>query len=103
MGFKQTKTHKNGKASYHQIGQACADLGNAARPPAPPGQLQDRTLALPGLAGSPAPCWSHFFLCPPLPSSIAGHAIPDVHEPSLELLAERFKAVFDACKKYSLT
>jgi sugar phosphate isomerase/epimerase len=67
------------------------------------GKLQNRKVPVPGFVGSPAHCWSHFFLFPPLPSSIAGHPIPDVRQVSLELLAERFKPVFDACKKYGVT
>jgi sugar phosphate isomerase/epimerase len=67
------------------------------------GKLQNRRVALPGFVGSPAHCWSHFFLFPPLPLSIAGHAIPDVRQVSLELLVERFKPVWDACKKYGVT
>jgi sugar phosphate isomerase/epimerase len=67
------------------------------------GKLQNRRVALPGFVGSPAHCWSHFFLFPPLPASIAGHAIPDVRQVSLELLVERFKPVWDACKKYGVT
>ncbi len=67
------------------------------------GKLQNRRVALPGFVGSPAHCWSHFFLFPPLPMSIAGHAIPDVRQVSLELLVERFKPVWDACKKYGVT
>jgi sugar phosphate isomerase/epimerase len=67
------------------------------------GKLQNRKVAVPSFVGSPAHCWSHFFLFPPLPSSIAGHAIPDVRDVSLELIAERFGPVFDACKKYGVT
>jgi sugar phosphate isomerase/epimerase len=67
------------------------------------GKLQNRKVVLPGFVGSPAHCWASFFLFPPLPSSIAGHAIPDVREVSLELLVERFGPVFDACKKYGVT
>src|SRR5216684_2033918 len=67
------------------------------------GKLQNRKVAVPAFVGSPAHCWSHFFLFPPLPSSIAGHAIPDVREVSLELLVERFGPVWDACKKYGVT
>jgi sugar phosphate isomerase/epimerase len=67
------------------------------------GKLQNRKVAVPSFVGSPAHCWSHFFLFPPLPSSIAGLAIPDVREVSLQLLAERFGPVFDACKKYGVT
>jgi sugar phosphate isomerase/epimerase len=67
------------------------------------GKLQNRKVAVPGFVGSPAHCWSHFFLFPPLPTNIGGHAIPDVRQVSLELLAERFKPVWDACKKYGVT
>jgi len=67
------------------------------------GKLQNRKIALPGFVGSPAHCWSHFFLFPPLPSSIGGHAIADARQVSLELLVERFAPVWDACKKYGVT
>lgn len=66
-------------------------------------KLQNRKVALPGFVGSPAGCWSHWFLFPPLPGEIGGHKIPDVRETSLELLAERFKPVFDLCKQYGVT
>jgi sugar phosphate isomerase/epimerase len=66
-------------------------------------KLQGRKVALPGFVGSPAHCWSHWFLFPPLPSEIGGHKIPDVREVSLELLAERFKPVFSLCKQYGVT
>jgi sugar phosphate isomerase/epimerase len=66
-------------------------------------KLQNRKVALPGFTGSPAHCWSHWFLFPPLPGSIMGHKIPDVRQVSLELLAERFGPVWDACKKYGTT
>src|SRR5262245_15401685 len=36
-------------------------------------KLQDRKVALPGFVGSPAHCWSHWFLFPPLPTSFEGH------------------------------
>jgi sugar phosphate isomerase/epimerase len=67
------------------------------------GKLQNRRIALSGFVGSPAHCWSHFFLFPPLPTSIGGHAIADVRQISLELLIERFAPVWDACKKYGVT
>ena len=67
------------------------------------GKLQDRKIALPGFVGSPAHCWSHFFLFPPLPSSIGGHAIADARQVSLELLVERFGPVWDLCKKLGVT
>jgi sugar phosphate isomerase/epimerase len=67
------------------------------------GKLQNRKVALPGFVGSPAHMWSHFFLFPPLPTSLAGHNIPDVRQVSLELLAERFAPVWDACRQYRVT
>jgi sugar phosphate isomerase/epimerase len=76
---------------------ACARFGHYL------GKLQNRKIALSGFVGSPAHCWSHFFLFPPLPSSLEGHAIPDVRQVSLDLLVERFGPVWDACKKYGVT
>ncbi|MCI0642730.1 MAG: TIM barrel protein [Gemmataceae bacterium] len=67
------------------------------------GKLQNRRVALPGFVGSPAHCWSHFFLFPPLPSSLEGHAIPDARQVSLELLVERFGPFLDVCKKLGVT
>lgn len=67
------------------------------------GKLEDRTIAISGFVGSPAHCWSHWFEFPPRPSSIGGHAIPDVLQVSLELIVERFGPVFEACKKYGTT
>ena len=66
-------------------------------------KLQDRKVVVSGFVGSPAHCWSHWFLFPPLPSSIEGHAIDDVRDTSLQLLVERFGPVLDACKKYGVT
>ncbi|HEX5273106.1 MAG TPA: sugar phosphate isomerase/epimerase [Gemmataceae bacterium] len=66
-------------------------------------KLQSRKVALPGFVGSPAHCWSHFFLFPPLPDKLEGHAIPDARQVSLELLAERFGPVWDLCKQYGVT
>jgi sugar phosphate isomerase/epimerase len=66
-------------------------------------KLQDRKVVLPGFVGSPAHCWSHWFLFPPLPNSIEGFAIADPREVSLELLVERFGPVLDLCKKYGIT
>ncbi|HVK18242.1 MAG TPA: hypothetical protein VM533_14965, partial [Fimbriiglobus sp.] len=57
-------------------------------------KLQGRKVALPGFVGSPAGCWSHWFLFPPLPTALDGHAIPDVRQVSLELLVERFGPVW---------
>jgi sugar phosphate isomerase/epimerase len=67
------------------------------------GKAQNRKVALPGFVGSPAHCWSHWFLFPPLPSKMAGYPIPDVRDVSLELLVERFGPVLDACKHYGVT
>ena len=67
------------------------------------GKLENRKVAVPGFVGSPAHCWSHWFLFPPLPTSLGGHAIPDVRDVSLQILAERFGPVFDACKRYGVT
>jgi len=66
-------------------------------------KLQDRKVALPGFVGSPAHCWSHWFLFPPLPDSIEGFKIPDVRQVSLELLVERFGPIFQLCKQYGVT
>lgn len=67
------------------------------------GKLQNRKVALPGFVGSPAHCWSHFFLFPPLPTGIGGHKIDDPRQVSLELLVERFAPVWDLCKKLGVT
>jgi sugar phosphate isomerase/epimerase len=83
--------------------QAARDLIAVVRLAHYLGKLQNRKVAVPGFVGSPAHCWSCFFLFPPLPSEIGGHKIPDVRDVSLELLAERFGPVFDACKKYGVT
>jgi sugar phosphate isomerase/epimerase len=66
-------------------------------------KLQGRKVALPGFVGSPANCWSHWFLFPPLPGNIEGFDIPDVRQVSLELLVERFGDVWSECKKYGIT
>jgi sugar phosphate isomerase/epimerase len=83
--------------------KAAQDLVNIVRFAHYLGKLQNRKVPVPGFVGSPAHCWSHFFLFPPLPASIAGHSIPDARQVSLELLVERFGPVFDACKKYGVT
>jgi sugar phosphate isomerase/epimerase len=66
-------------------------------------KLQGRKVALPGFVGSPAGCWNHWFLFPPLPTELDGYKIPDVRDVSLELLVERFGPVWDLCKKYGVT
>jgi hypothetical protein len=83
--------------------QSLRDLMACARFAHHLGKLQDRKVALPGFVGSPAHCWSHWFLFPPLPGSIGGHAIPDVREVSLELLVERVGPFLDLCKQLGLT
>ncbi len=68
-----------------------------------PPDVADRVVPVSGFVGSPAHCWSHWFLFPPLPSSLGGHAIPDVFKTSFELLVERFSPVFQACLDYGTT
>lgn len=75
-------------------------LINAARLAHYIGEEEDRTIVLSGFVGSPAYCWSHWFLFPPLPSAIGGYPIPDVRDVSLEILIERFAPVFEACRRY---
>jgi sugar phosphate isomerase/epimerase len=83
--------------------QAQKDLLAAVRLAHHLGKLQNRKVPLPGFVGSPAGCWNHWFLFPPLPGSIGGHAIPDVRQTSLELLVERFGPVWDLCKSLGVT
>src|SRR5258708_9746471 len=83
--------------------QALRDLMACARFAHHLSKIQNRKVALPRFVGSPAHCWSHWFLFPPLPSSIGGQAIPDVRDVSLELLVERFKPFLDLGKQLGLT
>jgi sugar phosphate isomerase/epimerase len=83
--------------------QAMRALVNSVRLAGYLGKLQNRKVPVPAFVGSPAHCWSHFFLFPPLPTSLGGHPIPDARQVSLELLVERFAPVFDACKKLGTT
>jgi sugar phosphate isomerase/epimerase len=83
--------------------QAERDLKACARLAGHLSKLQNRKVALPGFVGSPAGCWSHWFLFPPLPGEIAGHKIPDVRQVSLELLVERFGSFWKLCKEYGVT
>jgi sugar phosphate isomerase/epimerase len=83
--------------------QAATALVNTVRLAHFIGKLEDRVVPVSGFVGSPAHCWSHWFLFPPLPTSLGGHAIPDVYRVSLELLVERFAPVFQACLKYGTT
>ncbi|MBX7103272.1 MAG: sugar phosphate isomerase/epimerase [Gemmataceae bacterium] len=83
--------------------QALKDLQASVRLAGHLSRLQGRKVGLPGFTGSPAGCWGHWFLFPPLPSEIAGHRIADVRDVSLELLVERFAPVFDMCREYGVT
>jgi sugar phosphate isomerase/epimerase len=83
--------------------QASKALVNLVRLAHHIGKLEDRVIPVSGFVGSPAHCWSHWFLFPPLPKSIGGHPIPDVYQVSYELLIERFGPVFEACLKYGTT
>ena len=83
--------------------EALRDLQACARYAGHLSKLQGRKVALPGFVGSPANCWSHWFLFPPLPGEIEGYKLPDVRELSLELLVERFGPVWDLCKQYGIT
>ena len=67
------------------------------------GKLENRTVPVSGFVGSPAGCWSHWFLFPPLPTSLGGHPIHDLYQTSLDLLVERFSPVFQACLDYGTT
>lgn len=73
--------------------QACARYAHYL------GKAQDRIVPVSGFTGSPAGCWNHWFLFPPLPTGIGGYAIPDVRQTSLELLVERFAPFLDLCKQ----
>jgi len=83
--------------------EATKDLMAATRYAGHLSKLQDRKVCLPGFVGSPAGCWSHWFLFPPLPDSMDGHTIDDVRQNSLELLVERFGPIWNECKKYGIT
>lgn len=83
--------------------QAATALVNTVRLAHFVGKLEDRVVPVSGFVGSPAHCWSHWFLFPPLPRSLGGHEIPDVFQVSLELLVERFAPVFQACLHYGTT
>ncbi len=83
--------------------QAQTALINTVRLAHHVGKLEDRVVPVSGFVGSPAHCWSHWFLFPPLPSSLGGHPIPCVFQTSYELLVERFSPVFQACLDYGTT
>jgi sugar phosphate isomerase/epimerase len=83
--------------------EAQRDLLACARYAGHLSKLQNRKVALPGFVGSPAHCWDHWFLFPPLPKKLEGYEIPDVYQVSLELLVERFGPVWKLCKEYGVT
>jgi len=83
--------------------EAAKDLMACVRYAGHLSKLQGRKVALPGFVGSPANCWSHWFLFPPLPGEIEGYKLPDVRDLSLELLVERFGPIWTECKKYGIT
>jgi sugar phosphate isomerase/epimerase len=83
--------------------EAAKDLMACVRLAGHLSKLQNRKVALPGFVGSPAGCWNHWFLFPPLPDSMDGHKIEDVREVSLQLLVERFGPIWNECKKYGVT
>ena len=83
--------------------EALKDLEACVRYAGHLSKLQGRKVALPGFVGSPANCWSHWFLFPPLPGEIEGYKLPDVRELSLELLVERFSPVWKLCQHYGVT
>ena len=83
--------------------EAQRDLMACARLAGHLAKLQGRKVALPGFVGSPANCWSHWFLFPPLPAALDGYALPDVRDLALELIVERFSPVWNLCKQYGVT
>jgi sugar phosphate isomerase/epimerase len=83
--------------------EALKDLQACARYAGHLSKLQGRKVALPGFVGSPAGCWNHWFLFPPLPGELDGYKLPDVRDVSLELLVERFGPVWKMCKEYGIT
>jgi sugar phosphate isomerase/epimerase len=83
--------------------EAAKDLMACVRLAGHLSKLQGRKVALPGFVGSPAGCWSHWFLFPPLPDSMDGHKIEDARDVSLQLLVERFGPIWNECKKYGVT
>ncbi len=83
--------------------EAELDLMACARYAGALSKLQNRKVAMSGFVGSPAHCWSHWFLFPPLPTSMEGYDIPDVRKVSLELLVERFGKFWNECRKQGVT
>lgn len=66
------------------------------------GKAQDRSVPVSTFVGSPAGRWHHWFEFPPLPSSIGGKAIPNVHDCSRKLLVERHGPVLELCKQLNV-
>jgi sugar phosphate isomerase/epimerase len=83
--------------------EAFKDLMSCARYAGALSKLQNRKVSMSGFVGSPAWCWSHWFLFPPLPDSIEGYKIADPRQVSLELIVERFGPFWDECKKQGVT
>ena len=83
--------------------EAFKDLMACARYAGALSKLQNRKVAMSGFVGSPAGCWNHWFLFPPLPDSIEGFKIPDPRQVSLELLVERFGPFWNECRKQGVT
>ena len=83
--------------------EAFKDLMACARYAGALSKLQGRKVAMSGFVGSPAHCWSHWFLFPPLPDAIEGYKIADPRQVSLELLVERFGPFWDECRKQGVT
>lgn len=83
--------------------EAFKDLMACARYAGALSKLQNRKVAMSGFVGSPAHCWSHWFLFPPLPDAIEGYKIPDPRQVSLELLVERFGPFWNECRKQGVT
>lgn len=83
--------------------EAFQDLMACARYAGALSKLQNRKIAMSGFVGSPAGCWNHWFLFPPLPDSIEGYKIADPRQVSLELLVERFGPFWDECRKQGVT
>ncbi len=83
--------------------EAFQDLMACARYAGALSRLQNRKVAMSGFVGSPAGCWSHWFLFPPLPDSMEGYTLPDVRQLSLELLVERFGPFWEECRNQGVT
>ena len=83
--------------------EAFKDLMACARYAGALSKLQSRKVAMSGFVGSPAHCWSHWFLFPPIPDSMEGYKLPDPRQVSLELIVERFGPFWNECRKQGIT